>query len=61
MPVLNGFELCERLRAVPGYELTPVIFVTIHSDFESRAKSSSAVATTSSPNPSCPWNWPPRS
>ena len=40
MPVLNGFELCERLRAVPSYEKTPVIFVTIHSDFESRAKSS---------------------
>ncbi len=40
MPGLNGFELCERLRAVPGYELTPVIFVTIHTDFESRAKSS---------------------
>ncbi len=40
MPVLNGFELCERLRAVPGYEKTPVIFVTVHNDFESRAKSS---------------------
>ena len=40
MPVLNGFELCKRLRAVPGYEHTPVIFVTVHSDFESRAKSS---------------------
>ena len=40
MPVLNGFEFCKRLRAVPGYELTPVIFVTAHSDFESRAKSS---------------------
>jgi CheY-like chemotaxis protein len=40
MPGLNGFELCERLRVVPGYELTPVIFVTIHTDFESRAKSS---------------------
>jgi DNA-binding response OmpR family regulator len=40
MPVLNGFELCKRLRGVPGYEHTPVIFVTVHSDFESRAKSS---------------------
>ena len=40
MPVLNGFELCKRLRSVPGYEHTPVIFVTVHSDFESRAKSS---------------------
>jgi CheY-like chemotaxis protein len=40
MPVLNGFELCKRLRTVPGYEHIPVIFVTVHSDFESRAKSS---------------------
>jgi len=40
MPVLNGFKLCERLRVVPGYEHTPVIFVTAHSEFESRAKSS---------------------
>jgi len=39
MPGLNGFQLCERLRRVPGYEKTPVIFVTIHGDFESRAKS----------------------
>jgi DNA-binding response OmpR family regulator len=39
MPGLNGFQLCERLRRVPGYEKTPVIFVTVHSDFESRAKS----------------------
>jgi DNA-binding response OmpR family regulator len=39
MPGLDGFQLCERLRRVPGYEKTPVIFVTIHSDFENRAKS----------------------
>jgi len=39
MPGLNGFELCKRLRAVPGYEKTPVIYVTNHSDFENRAKS----------------------
>ena len=36
---MDGFELCRRLRALPGYEKTPVIFVTGHSDFESRAKS----------------------
>jgi CheY-like chemotaxis protein len=40
MPGLDGFEFCKRLRALPGYELTPVMFVTAHSDFESRAKSS---------------------
>ena len=40
MPVLNGVELCMRLRSLPGYEKTPDIFVTVHSDFGSRAKSS---------------------
>ncbi len=40
MPALNGFELCKRLRALPGYEHTPVVFLTVHTDFESRAKSS---------------------
>jgi len=38
MPQMNGFEFCQQLRAIPGYEKTPVIYVTIHSDFESRAK-----------------------
>ncbi len=39
MPGMNGFELCQRLRQLPGYQKTPVIYVTGHSDFESRAKS----------------------
>jgi len=38
MPEMDGFELCKRLRALPGYEKTPVIYVTIHSDFETRAR-----------------------
>jgi CheY-like chemotaxis protein len=36
---MDGFELCRRLRTLPGYQKTPVIFVTSHSDFESRARS----------------------
>jgi CheY-like chemotaxis protein len=38
MPGMDGLELCERLRALPAYEKTPVIYVTIHSDFETQAK-----------------------
>lgn len=38
MPGMNGLELCRRLRGLPGYETTPVIYVTLHSDFETRAK-----------------------
>jgi CheY-like chemotaxis protein len=38
MPEMNGFDFCQRLRALPGYQKTPVIYVTIHCDFENRAK-----------------------
>jgi CheY-like chemotaxis protein len=34
MPGMDGIELCKRLRTLPGYDKTPVIFVTLHSDFE---------------------------
>jgi CheY-like chemotaxis protein len=39
MPGMDGFELCRRLRTLPGYKKTPVIYVTSHSSFESRTKS----------------------
>ena len=39
MPHMSGFDLCRNLRQLPGYEITPVIYVTSHGDFESRAKS----------------------
>jgi CheY-like chemotaxis protein len=39
MPGMNGLEVCERLRRIPRHQNTPVIFVTLSSDFESRAQS----------------------
>ena len=39
MPGMNGFELCTKLRGLPGYKKTPVVFVTSLTDFESRASS----------------------
>jgi DNA-binding response OmpR family regulator len=39
MPGMTGFELCSRLRSLPGYKATPVVFVTSLNDFESRANS----------------------
>jgi CheY-like chemotaxis protein len=39
MPSMDGFEVCRKLRQLPGYQRTPVIYVTAHADFENRAKS----------------------
>lgn len=40
MPGMNGFELCSRLRSLPSYAKTPVVFVTGLNDLENRANSS---------------------
>ncbi len=37
MPGMNGYELCTKLRALPRYKTTPVVFVTGLNDFEARA------------------------
>ena len=39
MPVMNGYELCTKLRALPQHKNTPVVFVTALSDFDSRTNS----------------------
>ena len=39
MPNMNGYELCTKIRTLPTYKKTPVIFVTGLTDFESRANS----------------------
>ena len=36
---MDGFEVCKRLRALPGYAKTPVVYITSHGDFNHRAKS----------------------
>jgi DNA-binding response OmpR family regulator len=42
MPVMNGFELCSKLRQMPRHAKTPVLFVTALSDFDSRTNSTMA-------------------
>jgi CheY-like chemotaxis protein len=37
MPGMTGVELCAKLRALPNYKKTPVLFVTCATDFEHRA------------------------
>jgi DNA-binding response OmpR family regulator len=37
MPVLNGLQLFERLRKLPGYRKTPVIFIAGQDDPDNQA------------------------
>jgi len=39
MPGLTGPELCVKIRAMKPNRSTPIVFVTVHSDFGSRAQS----------------------
>jgi CheY-like chemotaxis protein len=39
MPGMNGFELCSKLRTLPGYKHTPVMFVSKLNDFDARTNS----------------------
>ena len=39
MPEMSGFEVCQKLRKLPGHGKTPVIFVTSLNDFASRSQS----------------------
>jgi len=39
MPEMSGFELCTRIRALPRYKTTPIVFVTSLNDFENRTSS----------------------
>lgn len=39
MPGMDGYELCRRLRVIPGYAKVPVFFVTSYTDFQSRVQS----------------------
>ena len=38
MPGMTGTELCTKLRALPNYKKTPILFVTSASGFENRAQ-----------------------
>src|SRR5258706_11653125 len=42
MPGMDGYEVCTKIHETAANENTPVVFVTSHSDFESRAKSTSS-------------------
>jgi two-component system NtrC family sensor kinase len=38
MPVMDGFEICQRLKNTGEYRDIPVIFMTSHTDVDSKAK-----------------------
>ncbi|MDB6065918.1 MAG: Hpt sensor hybrid histidine kinase [Pedosphaera sp.] len=39
MPEMDGFQLCSKIHETGANRATPVVFVTSHSDFDSRVKS----------------------
>lgn len=39
MPEMTGYELCAKLRELPAYQHTPVVFVTALNDLAARANS----------------------
>jgi DNA-binding response OmpR family regulator len=39
MPEINGLEFCAKVRELPAHKNTPVVFVTSHTDFETKAAS----------------------
>jgi len=39
LPGMTGYDLCAKLRSLPGHKRTPVVFVTHLSDLDNRAKS----------------------
>jgi len=39
MPGMDGIALCEQMRAMPLHEHTPVLFITAHSDLQTRSRS----------------------
>ncbi|MEX6723837.1 response regulator [Parapedomonas caeni] len=45
MPVMNGMALIRELRKLPGYQGTPILFLTTESDGELKKEARAAGAT----------------
>lgn len=45
MPVMNGMALIRELRRLPGYQGTPILFLTTESDGELKKEARAAGAT----------------
>lgn len=45
MPVMDGGELCSRLRELPGMREVPILIVTAHADAATRVRATAAGAS----------------
>ncbi len=54
MPQMNGYQLCQKIRATKGYSATPIIMLTAKSDDEDRKKGIEAGANLFLPKPISP-------
>jgi diguanylate cyclase (GGDEF)-like protein len=51
MPFLNGFEVCRKVRLLPRWQDTPIIFLTANADADSRINAFEAGADDYLPKP----------
>ena len=51
MPVINGFDVCRQLRAMPRWQDTPIVFLTAHSGVDARINAFDAGADDYLPKP----------
>ncbi len=54
MPGLDGFQVCERLRAQENFQLTPIILMSVQSDSTTRKLALEAGASEFWPKPISP-------
>ena len=58
MPIMDGYELIERIRRIDGYDMIPIIIITVEEEIKKhREKGLKAGANIHLAKPTEPKNW----